>query len=214
MEKAKKDMEKAKADLEKMPKEQRDMVMKMMGSKMEEMERMIEADAITSITNVVSIAINEGPPAPYGLGSLSVSGPAASDYPGALTVAGEVSGVAELAIVAGISDKANAIIGLSCPTAFPETGEIPIDNADGGIEFQSGAKLTIESGTGVIPVTHRSPTQIVGTYNAFLKGTFAEKGESKSVDFTVSGKFDSGAPVSDQQALRGSPFPADLFEVE
>jgi hypothetical protein len=206
-------MAKAKAELEKMPKEQQDMVMKMMGSRMEEMEKMIEADAITSITDVVSVAINEGPPAPYGLGELSVSGPAAAEYPGALTVAGEpYEGKAELAIVAGLPGRAHATISLLCPTSYPESGEVPVDDAGGNIELQGGAKVTIESGTGVMTVTHGTPTRIMGTFNAFLKGTSATESGSKSVDFAVSGKFDSGAPVSDRQALRGSPFPADLFE--
>jgi hypothetical protein len=210
MEKAKKDMEKAKKELEKMPPEQQEMVKKMMGSQMDKLEQMMAGDQVTSIADVVSIAINEGPPTPYGLGDLTVGGPAAATYPGALTMAGD-DGRAELAVAARLPGQAEAIFGLFGSASFPKSGAVDIAGASGTVELEGGAKVSIEGGTGTITVTTRSDTRIAGTFTAMLSGKDLKADDDKTIHFSVSGKFDSGAPVGPYQAPRGSPFPAGLF---
>lgn len=113
-----KEMEKAKAQLESMPPQHRAMVEKMMKSQMEKYEAMTSGNAVTSTTDVVSISINEGPPTPYGPGTLTVGGPAAATYRAALTFAGDNPN-AELAIAARIQRQAEAVIGLRGATPFP-----------------------------------------------------------------------------------------------
>jgi hypothetical protein len=213
MEKAQKEMEKAKKDLEKMPKQQRDMVMKMMGSQMEKLEQMTAGNAITSVTDVVSIAVNEGPPTPYGPGDLTVGGPAAATYPGALTMTGD-DGHAELSVAARLPGSAEAIIGLVGASPFPQSGEVSIAGASGTVEIEGGARVAIDGGTGTITVTERTETRIAGTFTALLSGTVSTDPNNKKVSFSASGSFDSGAPVGPFQAPRGSPFPADLFSKE
>jgi hypothetical protein len=210
MEKARKDMEKAKKDLEKLPPDQQAMVMKMMGGQMEKLEKMMQGNDITSITNVVSVAVNEGPPTPYGPGDLTVGGPAAATYPGALTMAGD-DGNAELAIAARLPGTAQASIGLVGSGPFPKSGAVAISSASGWVELEGGVKVTIESGTGTITVTQRSATRIAGTFTALLKGKPSTAAGTESVQFSASGSFDSGAPVGPLQAPRGSPIPANLF---
>jgi hypothetical protein len=209
MEKAKVDFEKAKAQLETMPPQQREMVEKMMKGQMEKFEAMTSGDAITSTTDVMSIAVNEGPPTPYGPGTLTVGGPAAATYPAALTIAGDNPG-AELAIAARIPGQAEAIIGLKCAAPFPKSGQVEISGASGHarIEGSAGAKVSIEGGSGTITVTKRTETRIVGTFTALL--TAPGEG-NKKIHFSASGDFDTGAPVGPMKELRGSPIPANLF---
>lgn len=210
MEKAKKELEKAKQQLAGLPEDQRKMVMKMMGSKMEQMEQMASGGDITSITDVVSIAVNEGPPTPYGPGSLTVGGPAAADYPHALTYAGD-DGHGELSIAARLPGQAEASIGLVGAGSFPKSGEVAISGAMGHVELEGGVSVVIEGGSGTMTVSERTETRIVGTFTALLTGTPSTGDGTTKVHFSASGSFDSGAPVGPYQAPRGSPFPADLF---
>jgi hypothetical protein len=206
MEKAQADMEKARAQLESMPPAQRAMVEKMMGSQMDKLDAMVSGDAVTSETEVVSIAINEGPPTPFGPGSLTVGGPAAATYPNALTMAGDSPG-AELAVAARLPGSAEATIGLKCAEPFPSSGQIEISGASGHVEIEGGHRVGIEKGTGTITVTERTPTRIVGPFTALLTGS----GESGTVQFSASGTFDTGAPVGPLKEIRGSPIPVDLL---
>lgn len=212
LQKAVKEMEKAKKQMEEMPEEQRAMVMKMMGSKMEELEKMAAGGNITSITDVVSVAVNEGPPTPYGPGQLTVGGPAAAEYPGALTFAGDDGG-AELAIAARVPGSAEAMIALFGAGVFPQSGTMDITGASGHVKLEGGAELTITGGSGVITVTGRTETRIMGTFTAMLTG---EDADSNSIQFSAEGSFDTGAPVGplpdgSYQGLRGSPIPGDLL---
>lgn len=206
MEKAQADMAKAKAQLESMPPDQRAMVEKMMGSQMDKLDAMVSGDAVTSETEVVSIAINEGPPTPFGPGTLTLGGPAAATYPNALTMAGDSPG-AELAVAARLPGSAEATIGLKCAGPFPSSGQITISGASGHVKIEGGPRVGIEKGTGTITVTERTPTRIVGTFTALLTGS----GESGTVQFSASGTFDTGAPVGPLKEIRGSPIPVDLL---
>jgi hypothetical protein len=210
LEKARKELEKAKQQLADMPEDQRKMVMKMMGSKMEQMEQMASGGDITSITDVVNIAVNEGPPTPYGPGSVTVGGPAAADYPHALTYAGD-DGHAELSIAARLPGQAEATIGLVGADSYPKSGEVAISGASGHVELEGGVSVVIEGGSGTITVTERTETRIAGTFTALLTGEPSTGDGTTKVHFSASGTFDSGAPVGPYQAPRGSPFPADLF---
>jgi len=210
LEKAKKELEKAKKQLADMPESQRQMVMKMMGSKMKQFEEMASGGEITSITDVASIAINEGPPAPYGPGTLTTGGPAAADYPGALTYAGD-DGHAQLSIEARLPERAEASIGLLGAGPFPKSGSVDIQSASGHVELEGGVSVSIEGGSGTITVTERSQTRIAGTFTAVLSGIPSTGNGTDTIQFSASGTFDSGAPVGPYQAPRGSPFPADLF---
>lgn len=207
LEEAKVQMAQAKAQLESMPPAQREMVEKMMKGQMEKFDAMASGDAFTSETEVVSIAINEGAPTPFGPGSLTVGGPAAAKYPNALTIAGDNPG-AELAVAARLPGSAEAILGLKSTAPFPQSGSVAISGASGHVELEGGAKVSIEKGTGTITVTERTKTRIVGTFTATLTGN----GASGRVDFTASGTFDTGAPVGPLKELRGSPIPVDLLE--
>ena len=215
LEKAKQEMEKAKAEMEKMPPQQKAMVEKMMKGQMEKFEAMMAGDAFTSVTKVQSIAINEGPPTAYGPGEMQVGGPAAVDFSHTLTVAGE-DPAADLGIAARIPGHAEAIIGLIGIDAFPDAGgQVEIARATGHVHVGTGdnmVKVHIEKGTGVITVTERTGTRIVGTFTALLKGEVSEKGQTKPVDFSASGTFDTGAPAGPLKELRGSPIPANLFK--
>jgi hypothetical protein len=211
LEKAKKELEKAKQQLASMPDDQRAMVEKMMGSKMEQLEQMTEGGGgITSITDVVSIAVNEGPPTPYGPGSVTVGGPAAAAYPHALTYAGD-DGHAELSIAARIPGMAKASIDLLGAGSFPQSGTVEISGASGHVELEGGVKVSIEKGAGTITVTERTETRIAGTFIALLTGNPSTGDGTTRVQFSASGTFDSGAPVGPDQAPRGSPVPAGLF---
>jgi len=213
MEKAKVEFEKMKEQLESMPEAQKSMVEKMMKGQMEKFEAMMEGDAFTSTTTVKSIAINEGPPTPYGPGDLTVGGPAAATYPTALTVAVSDPG-AELGIAAQIPEAAEATIGLICAAPFPQSGAVDITGATGHvmIKFPDTVKVSIEKGSGVITVTERTETRITGTYTALLTGRSSKDESDREIHFSASGSFDSGAPAGALKELRGSPIPVDLFE--
>ena len=211
MEKAKQEMEKAKAQMESLPPQQKAMVEKMMKGQMEKFEAMAAGDAITSVTNVVSIAVNEGPPTHYGPGELTVGGPAAATFPNTLTIAGE-DPTAELAMAAQIPGQAEAVIGLLGHDKFPDAGgQIEITGATGHVHLESGVKVSVEKGSGTITVTGRTGTRIFGTFTALLTGDVNNESGPTSVQFSASGTFDTGAPVGPMQGLRGSPIPADLF---
>jgi hypothetical protein len=209
MEKAKAEFEKAKAQLESMPPQQREMVEKMMKGQMAKFEAMTSGDAVESSTDVVSLAVNEGPPTPYGPGTLTVGGPAAATYPHALTLTGETPG-AELGIAARIPGQAEAVIGLKGVGPFPKSGEVDIAGASGHVEIEGGEKVTIEGGSGTITVTQRTETRIKGTFTALLF-TYDDSGKKK-IHFSAEGDFDSGAPAGPMKALRGSPIPANLLD--
>ena len=210
MEKAKVEFEKAKVELQKMPPQQKAMVEKMLKGQMEKFEAMTSGDAVTSTTDVVSIAVNEGPPTPYGPGSLTVGGPAAATYPNALTIAGDDPN-ADLGIAARIPGQAEAIIGLRGVAPFPVSGQIEIGNASGHAMIEGGAKVSIEGGSGTITVTKRTGTRIVGTFTALLT-TYGDDGNK--IHFSASGDFDTGAPVGPLKELRGSPIPVELFDAQ
>jgi hypothetical protein len=212
LEDAQKELEKAKKQLAAMPEQQRDMVMKMMGSQMEKLEQMTAGGGdITSITDVVSIAVNEGPPTPYGLGTLTVGGPVAADYPGALTYAGEYDGGCELAIAARVPGMAEAIFGLIGVAPFPQSGSVDITGASGSVSLEGGVEVVLEDASGTITVTERTATRIAGTYTARLTGVPSTATSGETISFSAEGNFDSGVPVGPYQAPRGSPFPATLF---
>ncbi len=216
MEKARKQMEEFRTKLASMPASQREMVMKMMGPQMAKLEQMTAGGDITSIVDVVSIAVNEGPPTPYGKGTLTVGGPAAASFPGALTLTGEdrvgsSAMVAELSVTAQLPDRAEASIGLVGAAVFPQSGAVAIADASGHVALTGAAAVTIEGGSGTITVSERTKTHIAGTFTAMLTGTESTANGPRKVQFSASGSFDTGAPVGPYQAPRGSPFPADLF---
>lgn len=64
LEKAREQLAEIKAKLAAMPASQRAMVMKMMGSQMQRLEEMTSTGDLTSVVNVVDIAVNKGPPLP------------------------------------------------------------------------------------------------------------------------------------------------------
>jgi hypothetical protein len=140
-----------------------------------------------------------------------VGGPAAADYPGALTCAGD-DGRSELAVAARLPGRAEATIGLVGADPFPQSGEVSIRGASGKVELEGGVRVVIEGGSGTITVTERTATRIAGTFTALLTGTPSTGIGTDRVQFSASGSFDSGAPVGPYQAPRGSPFPADLFQ--
>jgi hypothetical protein len=180
----------------------------MMKGQMEKFEAMASGDAVTSTTDVVSIAVNEGPPTPYGPGTLTVGGPAAATYPHALTIAGD-SPNADLGIAARIEGRAEAVIGLQGVAPFPKKGPIEIGAASGHVRIEGGAKVAIEGGSGTITVIERTETRIVGTFTALL--TAQGDSANEKIHFSASGDFDTGAPVGPMKELRGSPIPANLF---
>jgi hypothetical protein len=62
----------------------------------------------------------------------------------------------------------------------------------------------------MISVTSRTDTRIVGTFTATMTGT---GGDGGAITAAVNGSFDTGAPAGPDQAPRGSPFPAGIFEM-
>lgn len=217
-----KDLAKAQADYAKMQQQlakmnpsQRAMVEKMVGAQMKKFEQMTQGDTVTSIVNVVSIAVNEGPPTPYGSGDLNVGGPVAASYPGTLTVTsneprGGGSDVAELGIEAQAPNQARAEIGLVGANAYPGgPGSVAIVNAGGHVDL-NGTTVAIEGGSGTISVTRRTTTRIVGTFTAVLTGTLSSN--NTKIQIPIRGSFDTGVPADRYQAPRGSPFPANLFQ--
>lgn len=202
MEKAKADMAKQKAEFDKMPADQQAMVKKMMGNKFEEMENMMHSDNFETRMDVVGIAINEGPPAVYGLGSV--------DFQPALTIAMEgVSGdgalVAQIDISVGPLAEMGALkLRLEGDGAWPMPGEsIQIKNASGNLEHNN-TTVKVIGATGSITVDYRSETHIRGTYTVDLNiagGTLP----------TINGEFKSPPPLGPGQAPIGSPIPAGLF---
>ena len=200
--KEQKEMEKAKAQFENMTDEQKEMMERMMPGKMEQLMKMMEGESYRSIVKVVSIAINEGPPSAYGLGSLGGSG--------ALTIAGEGENsegmlVAELSISTGPNHSQELQVTLKGDRLYPleEGGNVTVIDASGTV-MRNGKSLGVEGGSGQISVIERTETRIKGTYSALLK--LPENGTLQ-----ISGNFDSGAPIGPGQAPRGSPIPAGLF---
>lgn len=182
------------------------MAQRMMGPRLEEIRRMLEGEAFGSAMNVSSVAVNEGPPTPYGLGRLALRG-----THGAVTMAVEPGGdgeplFAELSVASGLSGAGEATFSLLGNVPFPEEGgAIPVVNASGSVPHDDGTQLSIDSATGSIEVVVRTETRIAGTFDAMLTGTDASGAE---VAVPVEGTFDSGAPAGPFQAPRGSPIPA------
>ncbi|MBT8402192.1 MAG: hypothetical protein KJO98_17070 [Rhodothermia bacterium] len=201
LQKAQKELAKAKEEMKKMEgmsEAQKNMVMKMMAPQMEKLEKMAAGGMIESVQQVIHIAVNEGPPTPYGMGTLTV---AASDVR-ALTMAGESGGSAELAIMRG-GPPAESMISLFAGESWPAEGEsISIVNASGDVAG-GGDHLTIQGGSGSISVEGRTESRIYGTYAATLQ-TQAENGDT--IPISISGEFDSGAPAGSRGGPRGSPF--------
>ena len=144
-----------------------------------------------------------------GPGDLTVGGPAAATFPHALTIAGDLPN-ADLGVTAVLSNGAKATIGLKGIAPFPQSGQVDIYDANGNVDAGNEISVTVEGGSGVITVTHRTPTRIMGTFTALLKGIPSTSDDT--VHFSAEGSFDTGAPASDVKALRGSPIPADLFD--
>jgi hypothetical protein len=181
------------------------MAERMLGPRIEEFRRMVEGEALESAVNVSSVAVNEGPPTPYGLGRLALRG-----THGAMTMAfegGDEGGplVAELSIASGLSGAGEATFSLLGESPFPEPGgAIRVVDATGSV-LHGGAQVGVTSATGSIVVVVRTDTRIAGTFEAVLTGT-----DASGADFAipVDGTFDSGAPTGPFQAPRGSPIPA------
>lgn len=182
------------------------MAQRMMGPRIEEMRRMLDGEAFESAMNVSSVAVNEGPPTPYGLGQLALRG-----THGAMTMAVEPGGdgqpvFAELSVASGLSGAGEATFRLLGDVPFPEEGgAIPVVQAAGSVPHDDGARVMIESATGSIEVVVRTETRIAGTFDAVLTGLASSGAE---VAIPVEGTFDSGAPAGPFQAPRGSPIPA------
>ena len=200
--KEQREMDQAKAQLENMTQEQKDMMEKMMPRRYEEMMRMLEGGKVQSMTKIVSIAVNEGPPSPYGMGM--VGGGAA------LTITSEMEDengnlVAELSIATGPGHPQELQVSLIGQFPFPlDAGDyVPVADARGNV-MKDGKRVGVEGGSGQITVTERTATRIMGTYNATLE--LIENGV-----LHIEGEFDSGAPIGPGQAPRGSPIPAGLF---
>ncbi len=201
LQKAQKELAKAKEEMKKMEgmsEAQKNMVMKMMAPQMEKLEKMAAGGTIESVQQVIHIAVNEGPPTPYGLGTLAV---AASEVR-ALTMAGESDGTAELAIMRG-GPPAESMISLFAGESWPaEGGAVSIVNAS-GVVSGGGDRLTIQGGSGSISVEGRTESRIYGTYSATLE---TEDANGEAIPISISGEFDSGAPAGPRGGPRGSPF--------
>ncbi len=200
MEKAKAEFQQAKKQLASLPPDQKAMVEKMMGDKMEKWVKMMEGDNIESIIDVVSIAINEGPPTTYGMGTANSE--AVLTYAGHTEIDGSIR--AEL-VITGTLNSMELSVGVIGNGPFPDaTGNVNIFNASGYV-VRSGKKVAIYGASGTITVLNQTDTHIAGTYDASLK---YEGGV-----ITISGEFDSGAPVGTgpdghTQGPRGSPLPS------
>jgi len=201
MEKAMAELERAKEELANMTTEQKAMMEKFgMSGKMEQLEKMLEGDKIESIVDVTSIAINEGPPTPYGMGT--------ANSETVLTYAGHIEGEggirAELAIT-GTLNSMELSVGVIGNGPFPDaTGNVNIVDGSGYV-VRGGSKVAIDGASGTITVLNQTDTHIAGTYDASLKYDGGV--------ITISGNFDSGAPVGTgpdglTQGPRGSPLPA------
>ncbi len=196
--KEQKEMEQAREQLANMTEDQKEIMEKMMPGKMEQLTRMIEGESYNSDMKVTSIAINEGPPAAYGLGS--------SGTDAALTIAGEGEDddgnlVAQLSISTGPNSSKELRVSLTGNMLFPiekTGGTVTVVDAD-GIVMQNGKQVKIEGGTGNMVVNERTDTHISGIYSASL--------EFEGGVIPISGNFDSGVPVGPGQAPRGSPVP-------
>ncbi len=207
------EMEKAKAELAKLPESQRQMVMQRFGPQMERLEQMAAGGDMVSTIDVVSIAVNEGPPTPYGGGDLTVGGPVAAEYPAALTIAGESDGAtAELAISARKPEFSEARIGLTGAGLFPDAGgTVQISGARGFVMLEGGPEVMVTGASGVITVTERTPTRIKGTFEGKLSGTHNNGGVDVAVEIPLSGSFDTAAPKGPYQAPVGGPFQSGMF---
>jgi len=200
MEKAKAEFQQAKKQLASLPPDQKAMVEKMIGDKMDQVMKMLEEDNIESIMDVVSIAINEGPPTTYGMGT--------ANSEAVLTYAGHTDGDggirAEL-VIRGTLNSMELSVGVVGNGPFPDaTGNVNIIDGSGYV-VRSGNKVTIYGASGTIIVLNQTDTHIAGTYDASLK---YEGGV-----ITINGEFDSGAPVGTgpdgrTQGPRGSPLPS------
>ncbi len=200
--KERREMEQARAQLDNMTQQQKDMMEKMMPGKLEELKSMIDGGNMKSVTRIVSIAINEGPPSPYGMGKLG--------YSGALTIASEMEDengmlVAELSITTGPGHDQELQVSLIGQFPFPIDGGdyVPVADARGDV-VKDGKRVGVDGGSGQITVTERTATHIKGTFDATLE--LIENGILR-----IQGEFDSGAPIGPGQAPRGSPIPAGLF---
>lgn len=205
MEEARGEMAEARAQLDAMPDgPAKQMAERMLLPQLEQFENMVEGEAFESAMNVASVAVNEGPPTPYGLGQVEAHG--------ALTMASESTNdsgapTAELSIATGLSGSAERTFSLIASGTFPdEGGSLTIVDANGQMPT-AGPTVGIDSGSGSIVVTDRSETAIAGTFQAELTGTDAN---GAPVTISVNGLFDSGAPTGARQAPRGSPIPAIL----
>lgn len=208
MEEAKRELAKAEEQIKNMPPDQRAMVERMMGDRLEQFKKMVEGESFETAMDVVSVAVNEGPPTPYGLGELFAG---SVHFPGALTLAterAEESGslVASLGVTGALANGTRATFDLVGNAAFPdEGGSVAVVDASGGVEYADGKTVNVDSGTGSIIVALRTETRIAGTFEARLTGSGPDGGQ---VTLNVNGKFDSGAPAGPYRAPRGSPIPA------
>jgi hypothetical protein len=202
MEKAKADMAEQKAAFEKMPPEQQALMKKMMGNKFEEMENMLHADNIQTRVNVSAVAINEGPPTPYGLGSV--------DQQPALTIAmediaedGSLVGKIEISVgpLAERGELKLVLVG-EAPFMMPDE-TINIITASGFLTHNN-KQVKVVAGTGSITIDYRSETHIRGTYTVDLEHAAGPLP-------TINGTFKSPPPLPPGQAPMGSPIPAGLF---
>ncbi len=202
MEKAKAELAKAKAEMEKMSPEQQAMMKRMMGNRFEEMEKMLAGDMFESTVKVVSIAINEGPPTQYGLGSVD-NQPALTQLIEEVDAAGSL--VAQLDIRVGpLAERGELAIRLIADSPVPFAGEtLSIKSATGYI-VHNGTKVQVTGAQGSIKVDYRSETHISGTYQVDM--TFAG-----GVLPTINGIFKSPPPRGPGDAPFGSPIPAGLF---
>ncbi|MGI9039027.1 MAG: hypothetical protein ACR2GQ_09205 [Gemmatimonadota bacterium] len=207
MEKARKDLAAAKKQMEAMPASQRAMVEKMMRGQLEKAERMLAGDAIVTSIRTVALAVNEGPPTPYGSGTLSVG---SASFPGALTVAYDKpeGGTLEVAAQNG-SDRSSLVLKSDAP--FPgEGGSMTISGANGWAIYGGMENVALTEGTGSISITERSETRIAGSFSASLTGTGPG---DEPVTLNASGTFDTGAPAGLDKAPRGSLFPGSITEM-
>lgn len=202
MEKAKADLAKTKEEMAKMSPEQQAIMKKMMGNRLEEMEKMLEGDNFESKVNVVSIVINEGPPSQYGLGSVD-------DQPALTLVMEDTDQDGSLVIqldirVGPLAERGEVSIRLLGDSPVLMANEsISIKGASGFIT-RDGNKVEVTGAKGSITADYRSDTHIRGTYTVdliFPGGALP----------TINGTFKSPAPRAPGQAPLGSPIPSGIF---
>jgi hypothetical protein len=197
-------MEKLDEMLAQMPPEQRRMVEAQMGAARQRLEKFTDGDSgeMETVLELQELRVNEGPPSPFGTGSLTAEGDMGLELPHMIAqafpesdVSGRVAGWM-IRLLGATEGEARGEVQLRLPVPLPAAGPA---EADGGLSVLwvdgTQARLVAPPGEARITITLLDERRIAGEFRFEGTGRSGSPTEAPSASSTVRGRFDAPLPA-------------------